>query len=60
MNLIRAQQILDSRDKVDVELNGVSVWIDSVDPEGATAKVHVEDQPADTKVVSVQELQEVQ
>lgn len=60
MQVFRAQEIVSSNDKINVELNGISVWIDSVDAEKATAKVHVENQPADTKVVSVEELQEVQ
>lgn len=59
MNLYRAQQILSADEKIDVELNGVSVWIDSIDAEEETAKVHAEHQPADTRVVAVKELQEV-
>ncbi|NOU94594.1 small, acid-soluble spore protein, H family [Paenibacillus sp. LMG 31456] len=60
MKVYRAQEILQSDAKIEVELNGVSVWIDSVDPTQETAKVHVKQKPADTKVVSVEELQEVQ
>lgn len=60
MKLYRAQEILQSEAKIDVELNGVSVWIDSVDPEKETAKVHVEQQPADSRVVPVEQLQEIQ
>ncbi|WP_282937825.1 H-type small acid-soluble spore protein [Paenibacillus sp. RC67] len=60
MKLYRAQEILQSEAKIDVELNGVSVWIDSVDPEKEMAKVHVELQPADSRVVPVKELQEIQ
>ncbi|MBE1447380.1 H-type small acid-soluble spore protein [Paenibacillus sp. OAS669] len=60
MKLYRAQEILKSEEKIDVELNGVSVWIDSVDLEKETAKVHVELQPADSRVVPVDQLQEVQ
>ncbi|ALS25300.1 MULTISPECIES: H-type small acid-soluble spore protein [Paenibacillus] len=59
MNLARAQQILNADEKIDVELNGVSVWIDSIDAEEKTAKVHAEHQPADTRVVPVEELEEV-
>ncbi|AEI45852.1 H-type small acid-soluble spore protein [Paenibacillus mucilaginosus] len=59
MKVFRAQEILRAEDRIEVELNGVSVWIDSVDPEKETAKVHVEDQPADSRVVPVDELQEV-
>lgn len=60
MQLSRAQQIVSSQDRINVEWNGVPVWIDSVDSDQATAKVHVEHQPAQTKVVSVEQLQEVQ
>ncbi|OXM84463.1 H-type small acid-soluble spore protein [Paenibacillus rigui] len=59
MKVFRAQEILQSEAKIDVELNGVSVWIDSVDADQQTAKVHVEHQPADARVVAVEELQEV-
>jgi small acid-soluble spore protein H (minor) len=60
MQVSRAQDILKSDEKIDVELNGVAVWIDSVDAENKTAKVHVEHNPADTRVVSVEELQEIE
>ncbi|MCR8636688.1 MULTISPECIES: H-type small acid-soluble spore protein [Paenibacillus] len=60
MKLYRAQEILQSEAKIEVELNGVSVWIDSVDPAQETAKVHEEQRPAEARVVSVEELQEVQ
>ncbi|MFH5186471.1 small, acid-soluble spore protein, H family [Paenibacillus sp. TAB 01] len=59
MKVFRAQEILQSEAKIEVELHGVSVWIDSVDAEQETAKVHVEHQPADAKVVAVEELQEI-
>ncbi|ULL13647.1 H-type small acid-soluble spore protein [Paenibacillus sp. H1-7] len=60
MKLYRAQEILQSEAKIDVELKGVPVWIDSVDADKETAKVHVEHQPADSRVVPVKELQEIQ
>ncbi|MCZ8524019.1 MULTISPECIES: H-type small acid-soluble spore protein [Paenibacillus] len=59
MKVYRAQEILRAESRVEVELNGVSVWIDSVDPEKETAKVHTENQPADSRVVPVEELEEV-
>ncbi|MDD9266647.1 H-type small acid-soluble spore protein [Paenibacillus sp. GCM10023248] len=59
MNLHRAQEILAADEKITVELNGVPVWIDSVDPGKALAKVHAEENPADAKLVAVQELEEV-
>lgn len=60
MNVHRAQQILQSAQKIEVEHNGVSIWIDSVDAGSETAKIHVEQNAANAKVVSVEELVEVQ
>ncbi|BFT75402.1 MULTISPECIES: H-type small acid-soluble spore protein [Paenibacillus] len=59
MNLHRAQEILAADEKITVELNGVPVWIDSVDSNKALAKVHAEENPADSRLVTVQELEEV-
>jgi small acid-soluble spore protein H (minor) len=59
MQVDRAQEILGLENKITVELNGVSIWIDSVDPEKQTAKVHAEDNPADARTVQVEKLQEV-
>ncbi|MBA2943162.1 H-type small acid-soluble spore protein [Paenibacillus sp. CGMCC 1.16610] len=59
MNLHRAQEILAADEKITVELNGVPVWIDSVDSSKALAKVHAEENPADSRLVTVQELEEV-
>ncbi|NEW07045.1 H-type small acid-soluble spore protein [Paenibacillus sp. SYP-B3998] len=59
MNVHRAQEILAADVKIDVELNGLPVWIDSVDSAKALAKVHAEENPADARTVSVQELEEV-
>jgi small acid-soluble spore protein H (minor) len=58
MNASRAQEILQSDERIEVKLNGVPVWIDNVDGARKTAKVHAEDNPADVKVVPVEELQE--
>ncbi|MED4602887.1 H-type small acid-soluble spore protein [Paenibacillus validus] len=60
MRVHRAQEILNAETKIEVEFNGVPVWIDSVDLEQKTAKVHAEDQPADVKVVPVEALQEIE
>lgn len=59
MNLHRAQEILAADEKITVELNGVSVWIDSVDSSKALVKVHAEENPSDSRLVTVQELEEV-
>jgi small acid-soluble spore protein H (minor) len=55
----RAQQILQADDRIEVQLNGESVWIDSVDQVTETAKVHASGNPTDAKVVAVGELEEV-
>jgi small acid-soluble spore protein H (minor) len=60
MEVHRAQEILHSDAKIDVELNGTPVWIDSVDADREMAKIHVEDRPADARVVPVEKLHEVQ
>jgi small acid-soluble spore protein H (minor) len=60
VNVQRAQEILQADSKIEVEVNGIAVWIDSVDPARGTAKIHDEDRPAETRIVSVDQLQEVQ
>lgn len=59
MDVSRAQEILNADRTVDVKLDGVSVWIDSVDASSATATVHVKNNPSNQKTVSVDRLQEV-
>jgi small acid-soluble spore protein H (minor) len=59
MHVQRAQEIITLENKIAVELNGVPVWIDSVDPQKETAKVHNEENPGEAKTVSVEQLQEV-
>jgi small acid-soluble spore protein H (minor) len=60
METDRAQQIMEAHEKIGVVHNGVYVWIDSVDSNKGTAKVHVEDNPRDAKIVPVEQLMEVQ
>jgi small acid-soluble spore protein H (minor) len=60
MKLYRAQEILQSDAKIEVELGGTPVWIDSVDVDKETAKVHVEERPADSRIVAVEQLQEIE
>jgi small acid-soluble spore protein H (minor) len=59
MNVNRAQEILQSTDRIDVKCDGEAVWIDSVDTENRIAQVHAENNPSDRKTVSVDNLQEV-
>jgi len=58
VNAKRAQEILQSAEKIDVEHAGVPVWIESVDEESNTARVHSEGNPQESKIVSVSELEE--
>ena len=58
MNVERAHQILHSAEKVNVTWQGRSVWIDSVDAESGTARVHAENNPNEAMNVPVHELRE--
>ena len=53
MNVHRAQEILAADEKIDVDLNGMAVWIDSVDSGKGLVKVHAEGNPADARVVQL-------
>lgn len=59
MDVNRAQEILATDDKIIVKLDGVPVWIDSIDASQKTAKVHNETNPAEARTVNVQQLQEI-
>lgn len=59
MDVSRAKEILQSDDRIRVEFEGVPVWIDSVDEQSKTARVHTKDNPNDKKTVAVDELNEV-
>ncbi|MDF2669055.1 MAG: small acid-soluble spore protein [Paenibacillus sp.] len=59
MDVNRAQQIFEAADKINVELNGKSVWIDSIDVTSGTARVHEEHNPSEVRKVSLDQLQEV-
>lgn len=58
MDVTRAQEILQSNQEFRVMRNGVPVWIEEVDEKSKTVRVHTEGNQADSKVVSVYELQE--
>jgi H-type small acid-soluble spore protein len=58
MDVNRAQQIVAAADKINVTLDGKSVWIDSVDSASNTATVHAEHNPGETRKVAVSQLQE--
>ncbi|WP_026692958.1 H-type small acid-soluble spore protein [Peribacillus kribbensis] len=58
MNANRVKQILSSSAEIDVQYNGVSVWIDSLNEDGRTATVHARDMEERT-IVEINELQEI-
>ena len=58
MDLQRAQEIYQAEEKIDVQWNGASVWIDSIDLEQGTARVHMENDPAVVETVPVNSLRE--
>lgn len=60
MDLNRAQEILQSKDIINVQMNGTSVWIEGVDAQSGTARVYPEGSPQDKQTVDVNELMEIQ
>ncbi|RKD27126.1 small, acid-soluble spore protein, H family [Ammoniphilus oxalaticus] len=60
MNVNRAQEILDSSNKIDVQHNGTAVWIEDVDAQSQTARVYPEGRPEDKQTVAINELKEIQ
>ncbi|MGN7472113.1 H-type small acid-soluble spore protein [Brevibacillus sp. SAFN-007a] len=59
MDLTRAQAILYSPEKIKVEYQGESVWIDAVDEKTSTARIHQEKNPGNSLTVYVSQLEEV-
>jgi small acid-soluble spore protein H (minor) len=59
MDVTRAQEIIQSKQRIGVEFEGAAVWIDQVDEQSKTARVHSETNPDEQKTVAVQELREV-
>lgn len=58
MELTRAKQILNAEQTIKVSYNGQPVWIDTIDTESSTARIHMEHQPDSIHTVSVEQLQE--
>lgn len=58
MDIQRAQEIIDSPDRITVTYQGVPVWLESVDARNESIQVHIEDHPTEKRTVSVQELRE--
>ncbi|RFU65925.1 H-type small acid-soluble spore protein [Peribacillus glennii] len=60
MDARRVKQILSSSADIDVNYNGVSVWIDTLNEDGRTATVHLRgDSDSKHSNVDISELNEV-
>lgn len=59
MDAKRAQEIVAAEETIPVQYNGSLIWIDSVDPERQTARVHPQDNPGQVMEVPVDRLQEL-
>lgn len=60
MDVGRAKQIVESPHEIEVHHQGVPVWIQHLDEGHQTARVYTRENPDHEKVVSVQELVEVE
>lgn len=58
MNVTRAQEIIEAKEKIEVQYQGKPVWIDGVDGRTATARIHPEENPNDSMTVDVDQLKE--
>jgi small acid-soluble spore protein H (minor) len=58
MDVNRAQEIIRSKEKIEVQYQGKSVWIDGVDETTATARVHPEGNPTESMTVAIDQLVE--
>jgi small acid-soluble spore protein H (minor) len=58
MDVNRAQQILQSPDKIEVQYQGKPIWIDGVDENTQSARIHEENNPGQTMVVPLNQLVE--
>ncbi|MFM1654948.1 H-type small acid-soluble spore protein [Brevibacillus sp. B_LB10_24] len=56
MDTVRAEEIMASTETIKVECEGVPVWIDGVDRQTNTARVHVQNNPQEQKTVPVNQL----
>ncbi|MDP5276658.1 H-type small acid-soluble spore protein [Chengkuizengella axinellae] len=60
MDVERAQEIFDSKAKINVYLNGKEIWIDKVDPVKRSVNVHEINNPNEQDTVTVDKLKELQ
>lgn len=59
MKVDRAVEILGASGNIPVQLAGERIWIEQVDTEAGTAKVHPENKPGSLREVNVKELEEI-
>ncbi|MFE8702704.1 small, acid-soluble spore protein, H family [Cytobacillus sp. FJAT-54145] len=59
MDAKRVKQILSSSADIEVQYNGVSVWIDQLNEDGRTATVHLRGPLEERSTVEIHELQEI-
>ncbi|WP_134704286.1 H-type small acid-soluble spore protein [Ammoniphilus sp. YIM 78166] len=59
MDLNRAQQIIEAEETIDVQVEGMSVWIEGIDAQSKTARVHPEGEPENKRTVAIADLQEM-
>lgn len=58
MKISRAEEILNAKEKIEVKLEGVPIWIDEVDLTTQTAEIHIEDDPSIKQTVEIAQLKE--
>ncbi|QQE74043.1 H-type small acid-soluble spore protein [Brevibacillus composti] len=58
MDVNRVREIIQAENKIEVQFQGQSVWIDGVDEQTATARVHAEGNPGNSMTVDVAQLVE--
>ncbi|OAH59637.1 MULTISPECIES: H-type small acid-soluble spore protein [Bacillaceae] len=60
MELVRAKQIVSTpSSNVEVQFNGVSVWIDEIHDNGKTATVHLRGLGEERTEVGIEDLEEI-
>lgn len=60
MDLVRAKQIVSTPSSdVEVQFNGVSVWIDEIHDNGKTATVHLRGPGEERTEVGIEDLEEI-
>jgi small acid-soluble spore protein H (minor) len=58
LKLSRVQEILQSKDNIEVKLEGQPIWIESLDELNETVKIHLENDPKQSQEVEITQLNE--